>query len=134
MNERIAEIKKALEQNGWSLETLRIWRRAGYRCEYCGKDMRSHSDLFYRYSHLDHINPKRVDRDHFDNLALACAACNYIKRATFNWDPHLPREQMIIAVKGYIDEKRKDKEVRLAKDREHLIELDKLDPRGWEVG
>ena len=57
---------------------LEVWRRAFYKCEYCGKNLTESSDEYYYGSHIDHIVPDAGDEP--VNLALACHACNYIKR------------------------------------------------------
>lgn len=44
-------------------------------CWYCG------IDVTYRERHVDHIIPTSKGGDyHWDNLALACARCNFAKR------------------------------------------------------
>jgi 5-methylcytosine-specific restriction endonuclease McrA len=122
------EIKRELERD-WSVQTLTIWRRAGYKCEYCGKNMLQHPDIYYFDSHIDHINPAREDRNHIDNLALACRACNVIKRRRFPCDPNLPRDQIIIAIAAFLSEVRLKNWERLKRDRELIDRLETLDQR-----
>ena len=75
------EVARALESSlQWNLETARLGARAGFRCEYCGKDLLASVDAYDSWQ-VDHIVPssKKGD-DHFDNLALACKTCNFMKR------------------------------------------------------
>jgi len=70
-------IVEELVRLGWSRPTLDVWHRAKYRCEYCGCYLLA-SDGEYLYgSHVDHVVPGRGDG--FENLALACKTCNFIK-------------------------------------------------------
>jgi len=47
---------------GWSRQTLAVWHRAKYRCEYCGCDLlASDADYFYG-SQVDHVVPGRQPR------------------------------------------------------------------------
>jgi 5-methylcytosine-specific restriction endonuclease McrA len=73
-DEAIAQLAKY-----WHYHTIDIWRRARYQCEYCGKRLITNSDDYLFDAHLDHVVPG-VGND-FDNYALSCKACNYIKRA-----------------------------------------------------
>lgn len=57
---------------------LEVWRRAAYKCEYCGKKLTDTSDEYYYGSHIDHVVPG--NGDDVLNLALAYHACNFIKR------------------------------------------------------
>ena len=57
-------------------EWATVCERAGYRCEYCGKDMLVSVDD-YRSMQNDHIIPQRANgKDHIDNYALSCSVCN----------------------------------------------------------
>jgi 5-methylcytosine-specific restriction endonuclease McrA len=54
--------------------------RSGLYCEYCGVDLLSHPRLFESFV-LDHLQPRsRGGRNGADNLRVACAACDRIKR------------------------------------------------------
>src|SRR6267378_2012677 len=70
------EIRKILGKD-WAMQTLDVWRRAGYQCEYCGKRMTEDPDAYYYDTQMDHIVPDMGNG--FDNFALACKACNFIK-------------------------------------------------------
>jgi 5-methylcytosine-specific restriction endonuclease McrA len=73
------EARKELTRNhGWAGTTLDVWLRANGQCEYCEVDLVASPDLYFHGGHLDHIVPDAGDG--LDNLALACAACNRMKR------------------------------------------------------
>ena len=73
------EARNELTRNhGWASTTLDVWLRANGHCEYCDIDLLSSSDIYLHGGHLDHIAPDTGDG--LDNLALACAACNRMKR------------------------------------------------------
>ena len=60
----------------WAEEWATVCERAGYRCEYCGKDMLASVDD-YRSMQNDHIIPKKANgQNHIDNYALSCSVCN----------------------------------------------------------
>ncbi len=75
------DVARALESSlQWNLETARLGARAGFRCEYCGKDLHASVDAYDSWQ-VDHIVPSSKDGDgHFDNLAVACKTCNFMKR------------------------------------------------------
>ena len=70
-------IQKLVAQK-WLPRTIDVWVRAKCRCEYCGKSLVESPDEYFLGSHVDHIIPDAGDN--LDNLALACKACNLIKR------------------------------------------------------
>lgn len=118
-------------EHGWSRQTLDVWRRAGFRCEYCGTDLLKTSDAYFRGGHLDHIVPG--GGDHFENLALACAPCNYIKRGTNPGADTLSRKDQIEAAKRIILVRREVAERRLANAMPYLrvlIEADRPEADG----
>lgn len=57
---------------------MQIFKRDGFKCQYCGIDASSDFDTWY-YANLnvDHINPK--GGDDASNLLTACRTCNLIK-------------------------------------------------------
>lgn len=71
---------------GWSHETLALWIRAGFKCEYCGHDLLASVDDYYYNEQQDHIVPQSKEEgwDGADNLAVVCKTCNFLKR---DWDP-----------------------------------------------
>lgn len=103
-----------IAHHGWSRETLEVWCRAGFRCEYCPENLLKSSDAYFRGGHIDHIVPG--GGDHLDNLALACAPCNYLKRGT---DPRVggsgipTRDALISAAKRIIEDRRRAANARL---------------------
>ena len=59
---------------------LRIFRRDGYRCVYCGGSF-SAADLT-----LDHVQPRVKGGDHSDgNLVTCCKLCNTLKAGEAVW-------------------------------------------------
>ncbi len=67
---------------GWSAESLDLGIRAGFRCEYCGRDLLKSVDSYDAWQ-IDHIHPSsRGGADSFDNKAVACGTCNRLKRHT----------------------------------------------------
>jgi 5-methylcytosine-specific restriction endonuclease McrA len=71
-------IQLCRDPHAWTRDQVRVWARAQFRCEYCGRDMLA-SAVVYDTGELDHIDPKR-SRSALWNLALACRLCNRIKR------------------------------------------------------
>jgi len=72
------QIIQELVAQKWHPRTIDVWVRAQGRCEYCGKSLVESPDEYFFGSHVDHIIPNAGDT--LDNLALACKACNFIKR------------------------------------------------------
>lgn len=57
------------------LRRLSLYIRDGFRCSYCGKDLR---DAAPRDVTLDHLLPRCKGGTHEDrNLVTACGRCNY---------------------------------------------------------
>ena len=78
----VARILKDL--HNWYPSTADVAVRAGFRCEYCGRDFLASVDDYESFQ-IDHVVPKsKCPRDsvnELDNLALACKPCNFFKRA-----------------------------------------------------
>src|ERR1017187_737580 len=72
------QIIQELVAQKWHPRTIDVWVHARCRCEYCGKSLVESPDEYFFGSHVDHIIPDAGDT--LDNLALACNACNFIKR------------------------------------------------------
>jgi 5-methylcytosine-specific restriction endonuclease McrA len=118
----------------WHYHTIEVWQRARYRCEYCEKNMLADPDIYLFDAHLDHIVPGAGNGgDQYENLALACKACNYIKRA----DDHRikdglnDRASLIRRAAEKIADIRKANRERLAKDIGYLKQLDLVDGYPW---
>lgn len=106
---------KLVAEHRWSEDTLKVWWRAGCRCEYCNADLIASSDVYFRGAHIDHIVPG--NGNHLDNLALACVSCNLLKRATHQnsgASGATDRGALIVAAKRIIQERRKAADDRLA--------------------
>jgi hypothetical protein len=107
------QIRAALGKD-WHMKTLDVWHRAGYKCEYCAKSLIDNSDDYYYHSQIDHIVPGAGDD--IENLALACKACNQLKR-NYNFAQDDPQRASIIARAAlYIREKRDFNRMRLEED------------------
>lgn len=97
---------------GWSHETLALWIRARFKCEYCGRDLLASVDDYYYNEQQDHIVPKsKGGWEGADNLAIACKTCNFLKR---DWDPRSseparPPREYIDAVKKHLLARRREK-------------------------
>jgi hypothetical protein len=109
-----AVVELTTKGHGWSRQTLEVWRKAGFHCEYCGVCLLASSDVYFRGGHLDHIVPDGGDV--VENLALACAACNFLKRGS---DPkekapsQATREVLIDVAKAIINARRTSAKGRL---------------------
>ena len=112
-------ISQLVKTGKWSDEQARLGERAGWRCEYCDRDMLG--DIFnYKLWQRDHIIPKCTGGgEDFDNLAVSCRNCNWdFKR---DWDPRtaidpssIPgRDDLIRAARAYITGKREGAEEEL---------------------
>ena len=95
---------------GWGREWATVCERAGYKCEYCDKDMLA-SVNDYLSMQNDHIIPQNANgRNHIDNYALSCPTCNM--RLKRGWNPAdevgegACREELIQAAKKYVSEER----------------------------
>jgi 5-methylcytosine-specific restriction endonuclease McrA len=108
---------------GWSKETLAVWRRARYRCEYCDADLLACVDDYFYGSHVDHIVPGAGNDP--ENLALACKTCNFIKsdRNFADADRALSRAEIVAKAKYFIAKRRRLNNERLRRVRELLASL-----------
>lgn len=56
----------------WKDQRVRVLKRDGYICQYCGSEA----------TQVDHVIPRKVGGDHsLDNLVACCAPCNSAKGA-----------------------------------------------------
>ena len=103
----------------------RVGERAGYKCEYCNKDMlASTADYGFSWQH-DHIIPLSAGgEDTFYNIALSCSVCTMLIKKGWNpvenagEDPS--REQLIEAVRQYVKDQKADWDDNLSRVREIL--------------
>jgi 5-methylcytosine-specific restriction endonuclease McrA len=107
----VEEARSALTSTTWHPETLDLAIRAGFRCEYCGRNFFNSVDDYYSFQR-DHIVPRGMGGEKFDNLAAVCDTCNFLKR---RWDPRTEvgesasREELIEAARRHIRGKRREK-------------------------
>ena len=95
----------------WGVKWATACERAGYRCEYCGKDMLASLDD-YRSIETEHIIPRSAGgSEELDNLALSCPVCNS-QRFKGRYNPAkdagegASRDKLIQAVKEHLIKKR----------------------------
>lgn len=102
----------------WSHEQIELALRAKCKCEYCGIDLFSSCDSYILWE-VDHIVPKscgthNFDFNDFNNLAISCSQCNWLKSKYNPLDEILSknfdREKCIIIAKNYINERRAKKQ------------------------
>jgi hypothetical protein len=93
-----------------------LGERAGFKCEYCGRDSLGPVNDYKDWQE-DHIIPKSKFQDpndesinSFENLAVSCRNCNF--NWNRKWDPRLicgenaNREELINAVRKYVAERK----------------------------
>lgn len=90
--------------------TAEAGERAGYKCEYCDKDMLASVDNYLSWQ-LDHIIPESAGGDHtLENMALSCRECTV--RFKGRWNPayvageNASREELILVVRENVKKKR----------------------------
>lgn len=95
----------------WSAEQAHLGIQAGFRCEYCGRDLVESVNSYYSWQR-DHIVPlSKGGSSRFSNRALACRTCNFNLKG--RWDPrdaagkHASRSDLIKAVRRYVSKQRK---------------------------
>lgn len=66
------ESHRELGTQRWKDQRIRVLKRDGYTCQYCGADA----------TQVDHVIPRKVGGTHdLDNLVACCAPCNSAKGA-----------------------------------------------------
>ncbi len=112
---------KLMKDHHFSAEQIDWGIRAGFKCEYCGRDLLASVDDYDSWQ-ADHIYPQskqKVDRE--VNMAIACKTCNFMKRAeVFGKLPNSEEErtQMVKYVKQQIATKRAEKQMAVAEIRQ----------------
>lgn len=122
-----SELRSALvTRYRYGADMVDIAWRAGFRCEYCDKDLlRSVDDYEWNWER-EHVVPTgRGGSDALSNWALACRTCNQFKGA---WDPrnvvsdHTDREALVAAARAYVQSRRAERERELAEVRGLILE------------
>jgi len=119
-----SELHNALVAAGWSEDALKLGEMTGFRCEYCGKDFFHSVDDYYSFE-VEHIIPRGKTEEKLENLTAVCSTCNFLKR---RWDPRdvagdtATREELISAAQRHIKEQRRQKEEKVARER-NLVKL-----------
>ena len=105
-----ARVLTTLLAEGWAREQVELGIRAGFRCEYCGKDFLRSTDDWYSWQR-DHIVPRaKGGSDRTSNKAVACYTCNF--RLKGGYDPRedagagASRAALVAAVRRYVRRKR----------------------------
>ena len=111
----------------WYDVSLVVWPRAGYRCEYCGRNLLASLDEYRWGWNHDHLIPRSVSQDDSnDNMVLSCVACNRYKDT---FDPHsvagpdASRDDLIAAASKKIEELRSADQQLLEQVR-HIVSRD----------
>ena len=113
-------IARLMSEYRWSREQIEWGIRAGFRCEYCGRDLLASVDD-YDACQADHVYPQSKGGSNADlNRAISCKTCNFMKR---DWVAHAEpqteeeRAEAIRAVRAVIAQKRAAKQVDVAEVR-----------------
>ncbi len=105
-------IESLIDTGLWGENDVKIGIRAGFKCEYCDKDLLASVDNYKEWQ-KDHIIPKFKEgenTDRIENIALSCRTCNVsIKN---RWNPaevtgnNASRQELIAAVREYVRKRR----------------------------
>ena len=94
----------------WGKEWAEVCERAGYKCEYCDKDMLASMNDYLSMQN-DHIIPQKANGiEDIKNYALSCPTCNM--RLKRGWNPAdevgegARREELIQAARMYVSKER----------------------------
>jgi hypothetical protein len=129
--DRQAIINELMKTYGWPDLTMRLALRAQFRCEYCDRDFIISMGDIYDYDALllDCIVPRAKwpeGENDFDNLAVSCRACKFLKRI---WDPrdptdpNLSRAELIKRAREYLSPLREAKQRQMAAMRALITRL-----------
>jgi len=118
------EARQELVKKGFVARHIDWWIRAGFKCEYCGRDLLASFDDYDSWQ-MDHIYPQSKQQVEGGlkglNIALACKTCNFRKRAKVYGQ--LPtseeeRSEMVEKVKLEIAQIRAEREIFVAELRQ----------------
>jgi hypothetical protein len=110
-----ADIKRLCEL-GWGERDLTLGERAGFKCEYCDRDLLASVDA-YKLWQIDHIVPTHAGgTNDLDNFAVCCLICNC--KLKLRWDPRTEaasssRGDLLIATRDYVERVAKNNALRL---------------------
>ena len=110
--EKNSQTVDALVAVGWGHRAATISIRAGFRCEYCDKDILGSVDSYYEFNE-EHIVPISAGGlDEISNMALSCRTCNFSLKNKWNPEtvcgPEASRREKILAVREYVARKREE--------------------------
>jgi 5-methylcytosine-specific restriction endonuclease McrA len=113
-------VKEFVEKWKFSEETAKLGIRAGFRCEYCLRDLLASVDDYSAWE-VDHIIPKSKAESQeafnsFENKAIACRTCNTIKsdRILDDCPVGATREELVKAWRLWISDWRARKQMEIA--------------------
>ena len=110
----------------WSKEAAFLGLRAGFRCEYCSRNLLTSVEDYDAWQN-DHVLPRSRggSEDLMINGALACKTCNFIKRHTKPVWAHASksRDELVRLYGELIAERRQKKQVKLDNIRDLLAQL-----------
>jgi 5-methylcytosine-specific restriction endonuclease McrA len=97
-----------------------------FRCVYCDLDFLASYDNYYLWS-LDHIIPRSFNGDDtFENIAVCCKPCNFLKLA---YPPiGSTREERIVDARRYVQQQRSRQETKVVEIR-LLVRADNSTPK-----
>jgi 5-methylcytosine-specific restriction endonuclease McrA len=137
--ERQAIINELMKTYGWPDLTMRLALRAQFRCEYCDRDFIISMGDIYDYDALllDCIVPRAKwpeGENDFDNLAVSCRACKFLKgiwdprdptdpNLSDPMDPNLSRAELIKRMREYLSPLREVKQRQMAAMRALITRL-----------
>ena len=116
--DRDAVIARLRELPHWGSPGIECGIRAGFRCEYCDRDLLASLNDYKAWAQ-DHIVPGGGDA--LDNMAVACHPCNSLYKG--KWDPRgeaghtASREELIAVTRRFIGEERRKEQIVLAEVR-----------------
>tara|TARA_R110001583_G_scaffold194280_1_gene364852 strand:- start:1237 stop:1611 length:375 start_codon:yes stop_codon:yes gene_type:complete len=103
-------IESLVSTGQWGENDVVLGIRAGFKCEYCDKDLLASVDN-YKGWQKDHIIPtSKGGADINDNIAISCKTCNVNIKS--RWNPaelaqeSATREDLIKVVRKYVKNRR----------------------------
>jgi 5-methylcytosine-specific restriction endonuclease McrA len=104
-------IESLVSTGQWGENDVVLGIRAGFKCEYCDKDLLATVDNYKEWQ-KDHIIPKsKGGEDINENIAISCKTCNVNIKS--RWNPadeleeeNATREELINVVREYVRNRR----------------------------
>lgn len=116
--ERLKSLWKSLKavDSNWSLETLRLAVKAGFRCEYCGRDVYGSLGDYYLFSQ---------ENTTVENGVYVCQVCRNLNKSRSRADDgkDADREELIAAARAHVAKMLRVKELEISRARELTLEF-----------